>query len=256
MIGQIKLKAQIKNLIEQNTFPQTYLITGIQGQGRGTLAKYIANSLHYTNYEVDNKVNSIRDLILDANTVTTKTHYVIRDIDCATINAQNALLKLIEEPPANAIFCMTCNSEYDVLPTIKSRSVVFKMQPYSNDELQEFCKLNNIQIDTTICDTMQDIIMLNKYNYNKFNEFVDKLYTYISKTPYRDMKVIESNFNFKNDSNKYDLSLFFKLFIKKSLEESNLQYTLITNKYLNEIKPGTNLLMLFTNWFIDIKEAS
>lgn len=256
MIGQEKLKSQIKELIQNNSFPQTYIIAGNKGQGKKTLAHYISSQLNYVDYIIDHKIDSIRNLIVDANTVTVKTHYTIYDLDEGVVEAQNSILKLIEEPPVNAIFCITCKSEYNVLPTIKSRSIIFKLQPYSNKELNEFCELNNISINTDICDTMQDILLLNKYDYNRFNEFVDKLYNNIKTVSYGALKAIQSNFALQGEKQLYDLSLFFKLFIKYSLQHKNLPYTRITNQYLNEISSSNNLTMLFTNWFIDIKEVS
>ena len=48
--------------------------------------------------------------------------------------AQNALLKILEEPPAHAIFILTCDSRTSMLPTIQSRCVCLSLVPTEWDE--------------------------------------------------------------------------------------------------------------------------
>ena len=55
--------------------------------------------------------------------------YIIEDADTMTVQAQNALLKILEEPPAHACFILTCENRTQMLETIRSRCVVLTMQP-------------------------------------------------------------------------------------------------------------------------------
>ena len=52
--------------------------------------------------------------------------YVIIRVDEASIPAQNALLKSLEEPPTHAIFLLTATQLEKVLPTVRSRCVIVK----------------------------------------------------------------------------------------------------------------------------------
>lgn len=57
-----------------------------------------------------------------------------------TIEAQNSLLKQLEEPVDNICFIFSVNSLYDVLPTIKSRVYVWQLLPPTNDQLFDHLK--------------------------------------------------------------------------------------------------------------------
>lgn len=64
----------------------------------------------------------------------TKKIYVFTDAQNITVQAQNALLKLIEEPPASAIFLLLVTSKHLLLPTILSRATLLQMQTPSIDQ--------------------------------------------------------------------------------------------------------------------------
>ncbi len=55
-----------------------------------------------------------------------------------TVEAQNALLKVFEEPPQFATFILITNGLSKILPTILSRGVIFKFQPLSKNEIRQF----------------------------------------------------------------------------------------------------------------------
>ena len=58
-------------------------------------------------------------------------------IDCDYLNeeGQNALLKSLEEPPEHVAFVMSCTDPSIILPTVLSRTVMFKLTDYSNEEI-------------------------------------------------------------------------------------------------------------------------
>ncbi|NDJ11371.1 MAG: DNA polymerase III subunit delta' [Acidobacteriia bacterium] len=66
--------------------------------------------------------------------------FLIDQVDRAGEQAANSLLKTLEEPPDHMILVMTAENVYDLLPTIRSRSVVLNMAPLSNEEMKEFAK--------------------------------------------------------------------------------------------------------------------
>lgn len=55
--------------------------------------------------------------------------YVLFDAQAMSPQAQNALLKILEEPPAQTFFLLTCLSVYSLLPTIRSRTQVLSLTP-------------------------------------------------------------------------------------------------------------------------------
>jgi DNA polymerase III subunit delta' len=64
--------------------------------------------------------------------------FLIDGIDRANEQAANSLLKTLEEPPPYLIVIMTAVNPYDLLPTIRSRSVPFRLGPLSDTEMREF----------------------------------------------------------------------------------------------------------------------
>ncbi len=71
---------------------------------------------------------------------STETKYriiIVDSIDDMNINAMNALLKLLEEPPTNALFLLISHSPGKILPTIKSRCRHIKINGFSHDVAKE-----------------------------------------------------------------------------------------------------------------------
>lgn len=60
--------------------------------------------------------------------------YILSDAHLLNAQAQNALLKILEEPPAYICFILECSSSSILLPTVRSRSVVFNLGPQENSD--------------------------------------------------------------------------------------------------------------------------
>jgi DNA polymerase III subunit delta' len=68
----------------------------------------------------------------------TRRVFLIDHIDRANEQAENSLLKILEEPPEHLILLLSAENSYDLLPTIRSRAVSFHLAPLSNAEMQVF----------------------------------------------------------------------------------------------------------------------
>ena len=64
--------------------------------------------------------------------------FLIDRVDRANEQAANSLLKTLEEPPPHLILVMTAENAYDLLPTIRSRAVLFQFAPLSRQEMAAF----------------------------------------------------------------------------------------------------------------------
>lgn len=62
--------------------------------------------------------------------------YLISDAETMTAQAQNALLKILEEPPQNVYFFLLCQSASALLPTVRSRAPTLRMQVFGREELR------------------------------------------------------------------------------------------------------------------------
>ena len=67
--------------------------------------------------------------------------FLIDQADRANEQAANSLLKTLEEPPDHLLLIMTADNVYDLLPTIRSRSVLLNFSPLSNDDMKDFARV-------------------------------------------------------------------------------------------------------------------
>lgn len=66
--------------------------------------------------------------------------FVLSDVSGMTVQAQNKLLKTLEEPPKNTYLILGTTSVYQLLPTLLSRCKRLDVKPYSEEELYEYIK--------------------------------------------------------------------------------------------------------------------
>ncbi len=77
------------------------------------------------------KIDDIRNIREDAYIISGEgagKFYIIKDADFMTVQAQNALIKILEEPPKDVTFVLLCESSGNLLSTIRSRSHIFKIK--------------------------------------------------------------------------------------------------------------------------------
>ena len=102
--------------------------------------------------ELDTKVypkNGEKMLVADSNDIVSEVYvkpvnmpnkiFVINNLDVSTEEAQNKLLKVLEEPPKNVFFLISASNETRVLPTIRSRCDKIKINPLSQEEIRGVC---------------------------------------------------------------------------------------------------------------------
>lgn len=126
--------------------PHAFLFTGPSGCGKTTLARIVAKELGVSerDYEELNAANyrgidSIRELV----TSSTRSPwfgevkaYLLDECHQITRDGQNALLKLLEEPPKHTYFMMGTTNPEKLLPTIKSRCMAFPVESLRRSTVQ------------------------------------------------------------------------------------------------------------------------
>ena len=161
VVGHKDIINYIRNAVTENKVSHAYILNGERGSGKKMLANLFAttllceeqgpdpcNACHSCHQaESGNHPDIIRVTHEKPNTISVddirrqvnediqiKPYqgpykiYIIAEADLMTVQAQNALLKTIEEPPAYAvIFLLTENAEA-LLPTITSRCVMLKLR--------------------------------------------------------------------------------------------------------------------------------
>lgn len=213
IIGNDKIKQEIIQTVKLNKMSHSYLFIGTSGIGKKLVAKEFAKMLlcssenKYCNsckscIEFDSsnnpdfliiepdgssiKIEQIRQMqkkIIEAPIVSEKKVYIINDADLMTVEAQNCLLKTLEEPPKFATIILIGAKESNFLSTIKSRCTIIKFQDITNQEIKKYLAQNDGI--TNISDDMIDIFggsigkaesLKDKQElYNSIIEIVDKI---------------------------------------------------------------------------------
>lgn len=177
-IGQASLLKGFRNELMHNTLGHAYAFTGERGIGKRTLSRYVAKTILCTNRDNDYRpcgtcrsckgfdeninpnfkiirnetrkilIKQIRDLIEDISIRPAEGRkvYLIEEADLMTPDAQNCLLKTLEEPPSYGIILLTTSIYESLLLTIRSRIVQIRLKPYSVKDMKSIAKVNNIDI--------------------------------------------------------------------------------------------------------------
>lgn len=130
--------------------PHAVLLFGEQGVGLLSAAKFIANEQHSAiieprdkNNEVNHvagtiSVKRIRELYSESSSKSlTKRIFIIDDADKMSQSAQNAFLKLLEEPVESTHFVLTSHSPSSLLATIKSRVEHTSIRPIDIEQSRD-----------------------------------------------------------------------------------------------------------------------
>jgi DNA polymerase-3 subunit delta' len=71
--------------------------------------------------------------------------FLLDGLDRANEQAANSLLKTLEEPPEHLILMATAENPYDLLPTIRSRSVILRLSRLTDEEMQAFAATRTLK---------------------------------------------------------------------------------------------------------------
>lgn len=125
------------------------LLVGKTGVGKSYLARWLTDQLAadavVIKPEEGKSIISIEQ-IRQLYTLTRTGRPLVITIEGANTmgsEAQNAFLKLLEEPPENTRFILTSSSEHALLPTIRSRSQLIEVLPPSKDVLKQHASMQS-----------------------------------------------------------------------------------------------------------------
>ena len=76
--------------------------------------------------------------IIEAPIISNNKVYIIDNADFMTTEAQNCLLKTLEEPPEFVTIILIGSKENSFLSTIKSRCTIIKFQPKEDEQIRNY----------------------------------------------------------------------------------------------------------------------
>jgi len=169
IIGNDENKKVLKNLIDNNKISHSYIFAGISGIGKLLFAKEFAKAIFCLDSDIkpcnsckscesfENgnhpdiviideqeesiKTETIKELtnnVLEKPIQASKKIYIINNSENMTKEAQNSLLKTLEEPPEYIVIILITSNENLLLNTIKSRCLKITFNKLSDDEIRQY----------------------------------------------------------------------------------------------------------------------
>ena len=172
-IGQEHIKEHLRSSIVSGKISQAYLITGEVAQGKEFIARIFANAMLCENpvSEVNPcgkchpciqacghnhpdiitvthtrpntiSVDDIREQIVGTVDIrpfqSARKIYIMNEAEKMTVQAQNALLKTLEEPPEYVVIILLTTSKTNMLPTVLSRCIQLDMRPVEDKVVRRY----------------------------------------------------------------------------------------------------------------------
>ena len=186
IIGQENVTRILRNQIKNGKISHAYLFSGTRGTGKTSAAKVFARAINCLNpkdgepcnecevckgilngnitdvIEMDaasnNSVENIRQIRQEVVYATVDVKYrvyIIDEVHMLTTSAFNALLKTLEEPPANVVFILATTEQHKIPVTILSRCLKFDFNRLSEDDLYKRIKYvlecENVKYEDEAC---------------------------------------------------------------------------------------------------------
>lgn len=183
ILGNNNIKELLNNSIKSNNILHSYMFVGTDGIGKSLFAKEFSkmilclseikpcnNCSSCIKFDTNNhpdfmiidsednkniKIGQIRFLqeqIAEKPIISSRKVYIINNSDLMTVEAQNCLLKTLEEPPEYATIILILSNENKLLNTIKSRCTKISFQDISKEDLIKYADQNNISVNNTLLD--------------------------------------------------------------------------------------------------------
>lgn len=143
--------------------PHALIIEGAAGSGRHTIAFSLASALAGGDAETEHRmreglcpdvrligcadgrktigVETVRELTRQAYITSNEFSFrmfIIEDAELMTVSAQNAFLKLFEEPPQGVYFVLLCLSASMLLPTVRSRAQLLRTERCRDEDIRSY----------------------------------------------------------------------------------------------------------------------
>lgn len=159
-LSSLALHSNTKQNLQQflSSDNHALLVIGTKGSGKKTLLEAIAHELGATRPEqrivIDDSepsisINQARNLRTSLGLRPLKGSVFVVMIPSAeklTIEAQNALLKLLEEPPENTYFLLSTDNKSSLLPTVISRTNTIRLNKIPVEQITEYFVKQNYDI--------------------------------------------------------------------------------------------------------------
>lgn len=289
VIGNTEVKNYLIKSINQNNILHSYLFLGTNGIGKLIIAKEFAKKIlclkdtkeetctcksctcfdgknhpdfYIINEEGDSiKVDTIRELtekVIEKPIISNRKVYIINDCDKMTKEAQNCLLKTLEEPPEFVTIILISSNENLILNTIKSRCMSVKFKNIEDKELLKYAKevIGYEEVSNNLLKTFDGSIgkaIKLKASKEKYEE-IDKLISNLSKKDIIDI-MLDGKIIYDKE-NIYDILdyIIVCLYSKINENEKYIDCIQYINKCSERLRSNSNFDMCIDNLLLEMWE--
>ena len=194
MIGNESLRAQLQTEILEGTLSHAYILEGTRGMGKHLLAiemcaaisclekdermlpcghcRHCEKILHGKspdihiigkNGKASIGIDDVRFLRADVLVLPNDLEhrfFIIEDAQDMTVQAQNALLLTLEEPPAHVVFLLLCQNSANILETIRSRAPSRRLSPVPDGQLKAYLAKTQRPFASLPADEQDELICM------------------------------------------------------------------------------------------------
>lgn len=292
IIGNNQIKTMLESSVTCNRLLHSYMFIGEDGIGKFLFANEFAkmilcknlkdgspcencksciefNTQNHPDFlvvtsedEKSIKIEQIRFLqekIAEKPISSNKKVYIINDSNLMTKEAQNCLLKTLEEPPEYAVIILVLSNESKILNTIKSRCTKIYFNHLSDSEIIEYFTSKNQTFNPNILKVCNGSIgkAVRLKDDTLAYEDLDRLIESFSKSDIVDLWN-QSEVLYKSKDNIYNLLEYMNVFfLNQIVEKHNLNYincVKIIESTKNRLLANANYDMTIDNLLLSIKE--
>ncbi len=202
-----EVRDTLKKIIISGSIPHAFLFSGPKGLGKTSAARILAkivncenptkdgepcnkcsqckainNGSHLDIIEIDaashrgiDDIRALREVVKLAPTMGKKKVYIVDEAHMLTLEASNALLKTLEEPPDHVMFILATTNPEKLIDTIRSRATNVLFKKPSNDEIMR--SLSRVIKGENIKMGEEDLVKIIELSQSSFRDAVKILET-------------------------------------------------------------------------------
>lgn len=243
IIGNEQNKNILENIVKSGNVAHSYMFTGKSGIGKLLFAKEFAQKILNSNHSLENnpdftiiqsdenkiKINQIREItkkVIEKPILSDKKVFIINNGELMTKEAQNALLKTLEEPPHYITIILITIDKNLFLPTIKSRCIEIAFNKLKNNEIIKIIKEKyNQELESTVIrmadGSIEKALMLKDNNCN-YSE-IEKIFLNLNTINIIDAMNYKEKI-FKEKENVYEILEYINLIFANKIKENKMEY--------------------------------
>lgn len=268
ILGNDKIKDTLSNTIKENRISHSYLFVGVDGIGKKLFAKEFAKKLLCENQEDDEscssciklnsnnhpdfkeikpdekgsiKIDVIRQMqeeISEKPIISKRKVYIIEDSETMTQEAQNCLLKTLEEPPEYIVIILITSNESKLLTTVKSRCLKLPFNGISKEDINKYLKENYEDIIDENLIEMSEGSIGKALKLQEDKEIYQEISKLLNEIDLKDLSYLFNNSEvlYKQREKINDILDYINIYLFKSKDKDKLSLI----KYVEETKKRLN----------------